>query len=64
MMACRNATPSTPLATARMVAVDRSTNSAPRCPLATRSKIQRIARSPPSPKAIDDAGDGERGEEL
>ena len=52
MIAWMKATPSTPLATARMVAVDRSTNSAPRVPSTTLSKIERIARAPDSPKAI------------
>ena len=47
-----------------MVAVDRSTNSAPRCPSATLSKIERIARAPAFAEGHHDAGDDERREEL
>ena len=45
MMACRNATPSTPLATERMVAAERSTNSSPRFPSKILWKIERIERA-------------------
>ena len=52
IIAWMKATPSTPLATARMVAVDRSANSAPRPPAMIFSKIDRTPRAPDSPKAI------------
>ena len=47
-----NATPMTPWATARMVAVDSTANSPPRAIPAIRSKIARLARLPASPKAM------------
>ena len=64
MMAWMKATPSTPLATARMVAVDRSTNSSAAARRRLVSKIERIARAPRLAEGHHDAGDDERREEL
>ena len=52
MMAWMKATPITPWATARMVAVDRLANSLPRALPTMRSKIARLLRLPACPKAM------------
>ena len=58
-MAWMKATPMTPWATARMVAVDSLVNSSPRSGPTMRVKIARLARSPAWPKAIMMPGDDE-----
>ena len=64
MIAWMKATPMTPCATARMVAVASFVNSAPCAAPAKRSKMARLARLPASTEGHDDAGDDEGGEEL
>ena len=62
-MAWMNATPSTPSATARMVALESVTNSAPRPVPMMRSKIASALSGSRSAEGHDDSGDDERGQE-